>query len=194
MGQARRRDPRHCRCGRASSFPSSPAKRLALHTKPNVARSYHANIGRRRPDRRLHQIGDACPSSGRRGHLSSARRRLIGQSLYLREICWSERKGAPPPVRPSWAERMNGDLVRTLIAEGCRSAVHDVSGRRAYPSNREIGYGAGLHRAELDRPPTRAPFWSARIRGVTFYGRTGGAETVMARTRARAWCPRGSSA
>jgi len=52
-----------------------------------------------------------------RGHL--------GQSLYLREIL-GRTDGAPPPVDLE-AERRNGAFVRTLIADGLLSAVHDVS-------------------------------------------------------------------
>ncbi len=49
----------------------------------------------------------------------------LGQSLYLREICERE-EGAPPPVDLA-AERRHGDFVRSLIAEGLVTAVHDIS-------------------------------------------------------------------
>ncbi|MDX2238111.1 MAG: phosphoribosylformylglycinamidine synthase subunit PurL [Hyphomonadaceae bacterium] len=49
----------------------------------------------------------------------------LGQSLYLREIAGRE-DGAPPPVDLD-AERRNGDLVRSLIADGLVHACHDVS-------------------------------------------------------------------
>ena len=53
----------------------------------------------------------------RRGHL--------GQSLWLREVHGRE-EGPPPPVDLE-AERRNGEFVRTHIATGALTAVHDVS-------------------------------------------------------------------
>ena len=53
----------------------------------------------------------------RRGHL--------GQSLWLREVHGRE-DGPPPPVDLE-AERRNGEFVRTHIATGALTAVHDVS-------------------------------------------------------------------
>ncbi|MBV8448197.1 MAG: phosphoribosylformylglycinamidine synthase subunit PurL [Hyphomicrobiales bacterium] len=50
---------------------------------------------------------------------------FIGQSVYLREIC-GRTDGAPPPVELA-VERRNGDFVRTLIAAGDVTAVHDLS-------------------------------------------------------------------
>jgi phosphoribosylformylglycinamidine synthase len=49
----------------------------------------------------------------------------LGQSLWLREILGRE-AGPPPPVDLA-AERSIGELIRSLIAEGLVSAVHDVS-------------------------------------------------------------------
>ena len=49
----------------------------------------------------------------------------LGQSLYLRDICGRE-DGAPPPVDLA-AEQRNGDFVRSLIASGAVTAVHDIS-------------------------------------------------------------------
>lgn len=49
----------------------------------------------------------------------------LGQSLYLREICGCE-EGAPPPV-DLVEERRNGEFVRSLIAKGDVTAVHDIS-------------------------------------------------------------------
>jgi phosphoribosylformylglycinamidine synthase subunit PurL len=49
----------------------------------------------------------------------------LGQSLYLRDICGRE-DGAPPPVDLA-GERRNGDFVRSLIANGAVTAVHDIS-------------------------------------------------------------------
>jgi phosphoribosylformylglycinamidine synthase subunit PurL len=50
---------------------------------------------------------------------------VLGQSLYLRDVCGRE-EGAPPPVDLA-AENRNGDFVRALIGEGVATAVHDVS-------------------------------------------------------------------
>ena len=49
----------------------------------------------------------------------------LGQSLWLREIAGRE-DGPPPPVDLA-AERAHGDFVRTLIADGLVTAVHDLS-------------------------------------------------------------------
>ncbi|MCI0736882.1 MAG: AIR synthase related protein, partial [Beijerinckiaceae bacterium] len=49
----------------------------------------------------------------------------LGQSLYAREICGCA-EGAPPPVDLA-AEKLNGDFVRGLIAQGKVTAVHDIS-------------------------------------------------------------------
>ena len=49
----------------------------------------------------------------------------LGQSLWLREIAGRE-EGAPPPVDLA-RERQAAEFVRTLIAEGKVTAVHDVS-------------------------------------------------------------------
>ena len=49
----------------------------------------------------------------------------LGQSLWLREIAGRE-DGPPPPVDLD-AERRHGEFIRTLIAEGYVTAVHDLS-------------------------------------------------------------------
>ena len=49
----------------------------------------------------------------------------LGQSLWLREI--ASREDGPPPSVDLHHERAAGDLVRTLIARGLVTAVHDVA-------------------------------------------------------------------
>jgi phosphoribosylformylglycinamidine synthase len=81
----------------------------------------------------------------------------LGQSLYLREICGRE-EGAPPPVDLA-AEKRNGDFVRTLIAEGIATAVHDLSDGGLAVALAEMAMASGIG-ADLD--PARAPahgFW-----------------------------------
>src|SRR5258706_14562799 len=52
----------------------------------------------------------------------------LGQSLYLRDLCGRE-EGAPPPV-DLVEERENGDVVRSLIADGLVTPVPDISDGR----------------------------------------------------------------
>ena len=81
----------------------------------------------------------------------------LGQSLYLREICERE-EGAPPPVDLA-AERRNGDFVRSLIADGAVTAVHDVSDGGLLVALSEMAMASGIG-AELERPPIAAhAFW-----------------------------------
>ena len=49
----------------------------------------------------------------------------VGQSLWL-EVCHGRREGAPPPV-DLLAERRAGECIRSLIAQGLLTAVHDCS-------------------------------------------------------------------
>jgi phosphoribosylformylglycinamidine synthase subunit PurL len=49
----------------------------------------------------------------------------VGQSLWL-EVCHGRREGPPPPVDLA-AERRAGECIRSLIAGGLVSAVHDCS-------------------------------------------------------------------
>jgi phosphoribosylformylglycinamidine synthase II len=86
--------------------------------------------------------GDIILTVGKRGgHL--------GQSLYLRE-CHGREEGPPPPVDLE-AERKAGDLIRTAIADGQLSAVHDVSDGGIAVTVAEMalagGIGAMINRA-----------------------------------------------
>jgi len=87
----------------------------------------------------------------------------LGQSLYLRDICGRE-EGAPPPVDLA-AERRNGDFVRTLIAQGLVSAVHDVSDGGLLVALAEMAMASGIG-AELAAPPIAAhAFWFGEEQG-----------------------------
>jgi phosphoribosylformylglycinamidine synthase len=81
----------------------------------------------------------------------------LGQSLYLRDICERD-EGAPPPVDLA-VERRNGDFVRTLIAKGAATAVHDLSDGGLLVALAEMAMASGIG-AELDPPPMAAhAFW-----------------------------------
>ncbi len=69
-----------------------------------------------------------------RGHL--------GQSVYLRDICGQE--AGPPPSVDLQAERKNGDAVRTLIAKGMVSAVHDCSDGGLAVALAEMAMASGI--------------------------------------------------
>jgi phosphoribosylformylglycinamidine synthase II len=67
---------------------------------------------------------------------------VLGQSLYLREICGRE-EGAPPPVDLA-VEKCNGDFVRGLIREGLVTAVHDVSDGGLLVALAEMAMASGI--------------------------------------------------
>ncbi len=66
----------------------------------------------------------------------------LGQSLWLREIHGLE-DGPPPPVDLA-AERAHGELVRSLIAAGKVSAVHDVSDGGLLVALAEMALASGI--------------------------------------------------
>ncbi len=80
----------------------------------------------------------------------------LGQSLYLRE-CHGREEGPPPPVDLG-AERKAGDLIRTAIADGWLSAVHDVSDGGIAVTVAEMALAGGIG-AMIDR---KQPFGCAR--------------------------------
>jgi phosphoribosylformylglycinamidine synthase II len=83
----------------------------------------------------------------------------LGQSLYLRDICGRE-EGAPPPVDLT-EERENGDVVRSLIADGLVSAAHDLSDGGLLVALAEMAMASGIG-ANLDAVPDDTPphaFW-----------------------------------
>ena len=80
----------------------------------------------------------------------------LGQSLFLRE-CHGREEGPPPPVDLD-AERRAGDLIRSAIAEGQLSAVHDVSDGGIAVTVAEMALAGGIG-AMIDR---KQPFGCAR--------------------------------
>jgi phosphoribosylformylglycinamidine synthase len=66
----------------------------------------------------------------------------VGQSLWLKE-CHGRSDGPPPPVDLA-AERRAGELVRSLIAEGKVSAVHDCSDGGAAVAVAEMALAGGI--------------------------------------------------
>jgi phosphoribosylformylglycinamidine synthase len=89
----------------------------------------------------------------------------LGQSLYLRELCARE-EGAPPPVDLA-AERRTGDLVRSLIADGTATAVHDVSDGGLLLAVAEMAIASGMG-ARLEAGPSDLPahaFWFGEDQG-----------------------------
>jgi phosphoribosylformylglycinamidine synthase len=73
----------------------------------------------------------------------------LGSSLYLREICGRE-EGAPPPVDLT-LERLNGELVRDLIARGWVGACHDLADGGLFVALAEMVLASGLG-ADLEVP------------------------------------------
>ncbi len=66
----------------------------------------------------------------------------VGQSLWLRDVHGRE-AGAPPPVDLA-AERRAGALIRSLIADGLVSAVHDCSDGGAAVALAEMALAGGI--------------------------------------------------
>jgi phosphoribosylformylglycinamidine synthase len=66
----------------------------------------------------------------------------VGQSLWL-ENCHGRREGAPPPVDLA-VERRLGELLRTLIADGLVTAVHDCSDGGAAVAMAEMALAGGI--------------------------------------------------
>jgi phosphoribosylformylglycinamidine synthase len=108
---------------------------------------------------------------------------LLGQSLYLRDICGRE-DGAPPPVDLA-AERRNGDFVRALIRDGAVTAVHDVSDGGLLLALAEMAMASGIG-AVLEAPVKNLPahgFWFGEDQAR--YVVTGeNAEIIMQRAKA----------
>ena len=73
----------------------------------------------------------------------------LGSSLYLREICGRE-EGLPPPVDLA-LERLNGEVVRELIARGWVAAGHDLADGGLYVALAEMALASGIG-ADLEVP------------------------------------------
>ncbi len=78
----------------------------------------------------------------------------LGQSLYLRELLDRE-EGPPPPVDLK-VERRNGEFVRSLIAAGRATAVHDISDGGLLIAVAEMAMASGIG-AELRLPANATP-------------------------------------
>ncbi|WP_374540704.1 phosphoribosylformylglycinamidine synthase subunit PurL [Sphingorhabdus sp.] len=90
----------------------------------------------------------------------------IGQSLWLREIHGRE-EGDPPHVDLA-DEKLNGDIVRQLIADGAVSAVHDIADGGLLIAIAEMALAGGIG-AELQAMDTAFAFNEGQARYlVTF--------------------------
>jgi len=78
----------------------------------------------------------------------------LGQSLWLRE-CHGLEAGPPPPVDLA-VERRLGELVRSLIADGLVTAVHDVSDGGTLVAIAEMAMAGGIG-ARLNLPEVPSP-------------------------------------
>ncbi len=90
----------------------------------------------------------------------------MGQSLWLREIHGRE-EGDPPHVDLA-DEKLNGDIVRQLIADGAVSAVHDIADGGLLVAIAEMALAGGIG-AELQAMDTAFAFNEGQARYlVTF--------------------------
>jgi phosphoribosylformylglycinamidine synthase len=129
----------------------------------------------------------------------------LGQSIYLRDV-HGRAEGPPPPVDLAH-EKAAGDLVRSLIADGVATAVHDLSDGGLAVALAEMAMAGGIG-ATIDEPasPVAAFFGEdqgrylltaasgkaglvqdrARAAGVTVatIGVTGGSELKLGGARA----------
>src|SRR6185295_4938152 len=66
----------------------------------------------------------------------------LGSSLWMKEI-HGKSEGPPPPVDLQ-AERRLGEFIRTLIADGTLTAVHDISDGGLAVTLAEMALGGGI--------------------------------------------------
>ncbi|MCA1662237.1 MAG: phosphoribosylformylglycinamidine synthase subunit PurL [Novosphingobium sp.] len=90
----------------------------------------------------------------------------LGQSLWLREVHGRE-EGAPPRVNLA-DEKLNGEIVRRLIAEGKVTAVHDIGDGGLLVAVAEMAL-AGDIGAQLDAMDTAFAFNETQARYLVTY-------------------------
>ena len=90
----------------------------------------------------------------------------LGQSLWLREILGRE-DGSPPRVNLA-DEKLNGEIVRRLIAEGKVTAVHDISDGGLLVAVAEMALAGGIG-AQLDAMDTAFAFNETQARYLVTY-------------------------
>jgi len=90
----------------------------------------------------------------------------IGQSLWLREIHGRE-DGDPPQVDLA-DEKLNGEIVRRLIAEGRVTAVHDISDGGLLVAVAEMALAGGIG-VELDAIDAAFAFNESQARYLVTY-------------------------
>ncbi len=90
----------------------------------------------------------------------------LGQSLWLREIHGSE-EGDPPFVDLA-DEKLNGSIVRQLIADGAVTAVHDISDGGLLVAVAEMALAGGIG-AELSAMDTAFAFNETQSRYLVTY-------------------------
>jgi phosphoribosylformylglycinamidine (FGAM) synthase-like enzyme len=111
-----------------------------------------ATIGFKAEDECLAVIGPSYPE--------------LGQSLWLREIHGRE-DGMPPRVNLA-DEKLNGEIVRRLIAEGKVTAVHDISDGGLLVAAAEMALAGGIGVA-LDAMDTAFAFNETQSRYLVTY-------------------------
>ena len=90
----------------------------------------------------------------------------LGQSLWLREIHGRE-EGDPPFVDLA-DEKLNGSIVRQLIADGAVTAVHDISDGGLLVAVAEMALAGGIG-AELSAMDTAFAFNETQSRYLVTY-------------------------
>ena len=87
----------------------------------------------------------------------------LGQSLWLREIHGRE-DGDPPRVDLA-DERLNGEIVRQLVADGKVTAVHDVSDGGLLVALAEMALAGGIG-AQIDAMTSEFAFNESQARYI----------------------------
>ncbi|MFD1766018.1 phosphoribosylformylglycinamidine synthase subunit PurL [Sphingorhabdus buctiana] len=90
----------------------------------------------------------------------------LGQSLWLREI--HGREDGDPPFVDLADEKLNGSIVRQLIADGAVTAVHDISDGGLLVAVAEMALAAGIG-AELSPMDTAFAFNETQSRYLVTY-------------------------